>query len=203
MPACTAPNDCVEEDYCSYPASFLGSCQKINNIKYICCQPKNLCPDCGPTGSGAAFDCSHPDCEDCSTCTSTIPTVEPLPTLAQLCEQLPDGDFRVQCKKCMGNDSSGKSGIWTSVGCISTDLGAFVTEFIYGIGLKFAGAVAFLYFLYGAFLYLTSGGNPEKVAMAKEIIVSSLSGLLLLIFSLFLLKIIAVDILGIPDFVNP
>ena len=159
-----------------------------------------FCRVCGGPGN-TAYPCEHERCSTCPQCKVPV-TPEPLPTLAKLCEQV-HPDFQPACRDCMVNKDGkyGRTGIWTAVGCISTDLGGFVTEFIYGIGLKFAGAIAFLYFLYGAFLFLTSGGNPEKVAMGKEVIVSSLSGLLLLIFSLFLLKIIAIDILEIPDFV--
>jgi len=88
-----------------------------------------------------------------------------------------------------------RTGIWTAVGCISTDLGGFVTEFIYGIGLKFAGAVAFLYFLYGAFLYLTSGGNPEKVTSGRKTITYAVIGYALLLLSSGITKIIE-SILG-------
>ena len=205
---CNEPNTCVNIDECKYPvAPGEGICQ---GVKIVCCQPEpsptpTIDPFCSECGEKHAYKCTHPECVTCPQClppSPKAPPPEPLPTLRALCDQV-DPQFQGDCLDCMVNENGeyGRTGIWTAVGCISTDLGGFVTEFIYGIGLKFAGAVAFLYFLYGAFLYLTSGGNPEKVAMGKEVIVSSLSGLLLLIFSLFLLKIIAIDILEIPGFV--
>ena len=44
----------------------------------------------------------------------------------------------------------------------------------------------------------TSGGDLKKVEGAKETITSAITGLLLSIFALFILRLIAVDILKIP-----
>lgn len=126
--------------------------------------------------------------------TNAPPPLTPFPSLAPLCKQIP-GEFYVKCKQCI---DTGK--IWTAIGCIAPDFGSFISQQVLGWGVGVAGAVAFLYFLWGALLFLTSAGNPEKVAMAREIIMSSLMGLLLIIFSVYLLKIISVDILRIPGF---
>ncbi len=61
-----------------------------------------------------------------------------------------------------------------------------------------AGGIAFLLMVYGFILMSTSGGDPKKVEGAKETITSAITGLLLCIFALFLLRLIAVDILHIP-----
>ena len=119
---------------------------------------------------------------------------EPYPSLAPLCEQIP-GQFLKVCKDCIGQ---GK--IWTAIGCLSPDFGSFVSQQLLGFGVGIAGGIAFLYFLYGAFLFLTSQGNPEQIAHAREIIMSALLGLLLIIFSVFLLRVISVDILKLPGF---
>ncbi|PIZ02749.1 hypothetical protein COY59_03020, partial [Candidatus Gottesmanbacteria bacterium CG_4_10_14_0_8_um_filter_37_24] len=67
-------------------------------------------------------------------------------------------------------------------------------------GIGMVGGIAFLYLIYGFFLILTSGGNAEKIEQAKQIIISALSGLILIIFSVLLLKIIGTDIIRIPGF---
>lgn len=127
--------------------------------------------------------------------TSNPLTPIPYPSLAPLCDQLP-GEFQVNCKDCV----EGQHKIWTAIGCIAPDLGSFISEQLLGVGVGIAGGIAFLYFLYGAFLFLTSRGNPEQIAMGREIIMSSLLGLALIIFSVFLLRVISVDILKIPGF---
>lgn len=90
-----------------------------------------------------------------------------------------------------------KDGVDTALGCVPTNTTAFVgwvLEKVIGI----AGGIAFLMFIYGGFLVITSGGDPEKLNSGKEIIVSTLAGLLMIVFSVILLRIIGVDILNIP-----
>lgn len=87
----------------------------------------------------------------------------------------------------------------TAIGCIPTDPGALFTKFFkFGIGI--AGGIAFLLILFGGFQILTSAGNPEQMNEGKELVSSAIAGLLLIIFSVFLLRIIGVTILGIPGF---
>ena len=47
---------------------------------------------------------------------------------------------------------------------------------------------------------MTSAGNPEQLNAGKELIGSSIAGLLLVVFSVFILQFIGVNILGIPGF---
>jgi hypothetical protein len=44
----------------------------------------------------------------------------------------------------------------------------------------------------------TSAGDPKKLQAGKELLTAAISGLLLLIFSVFILRIIGVEILNIP-----
>lgn len=88
-------------------------------------------------------------------------------------------------------------GAWTALGCISTTPSGFIEWLLKNI-IGIAGGIAFLLILYGGFQVLTSGGDPEKLNNGKDIIVSAIAGLLMIIFSVLLLKIIGVDILQIP-----
>lgn len=98
-----------------------------------------------------------------------------------------------QCNAGLGE------GMVTALGCIPTKPDKFVIWFLQkAIGL--GGGIAFLLIIWGAFSIITSAGNPEKLNNGKEIIVSAISGLLMIIFSVVLLKIIGVDILAIPGF---
>ena len=95
--------------------------------------------------------------------------------------------------------NSGK-GIDTAIGCIpienSNALIGFILRWAIGIG----GGVAFLLIIVAGFQITTSAGNPDKVKAGQELMTSAIAGLLLLIFSVFVLNIIGVDILGLPGF---
>ncbi|KKR84165.1 MAG: hypothetical protein UU32_C0049G0003 [Candidatus Woesebacteria bacterium GW2011_GWB1_41_10] len=49
-------------------------------------------------------------------------------------------------------------------------------------------------------MIMTSGGNPERLKAGQELLTSAISGLILLIFSVFVLKFIGVDILKLCKF---
>lgn len=87
----------------------------------------------------------------------------------------------------------------TAVGCIHTKPSGFIKD-LFGIALSLAGGIAFLLMTWGAFLFITSQGNPDQLQKAKETIVSAIGGLLFIIFAVFLLRLIGVDILKIPGF---
>ncbi len=94
---------------------------------------------------------------------------------------------------CVGNQ------INTAFGCISVEGTDFVTTLLnFGIGI--AGGIAMLLIIFGGFQILTSAGNPERLNEGKELISSAITGLLMIVFSVLLLQIIGVDILGIPSF---
>ena len=99
------------------------------------------------------------------------------------------------CSGCMNN---GK-GVWTAFGCITTDASSFVGE-ILRIGIGIGGGVAFLLILFGGFQILTSAGNPEQLTAGRELVSSAIAGLLVIILSIFLLRLVGVNILGIPGF---
>lgn len=94
----------------------------------------------------------------------------------------------------------GAGGIQTGLGCIpvgnTTDFIAWFLRWAIGI----AGGIAFLLILYSGFQIITSGGDPEKLKAGKELLTSAIAGLILIIFSVFLLRLIGVEILKIPGF---
>lgn len=96
----------------------------------------------------------------------------------------------------------GKKGVKTALGCIPTDdLNDFVGWLLRNV-IFVASGIAFLLMAFGALQIITSAGSPDKMKAGSELITSALSGLLLIILSLFLLKLIGVDILRIPGFGN-
>ena len=69
----------------------------------------------------------------------------------------------------------------------------FLLKWAIGIG----GGIAFLLILYAAFMIMTSQGNPERLKAGQELLTSAISGVLLLVFSVFILNFLGVNILGI------
>jgi hypothetical protein len=100
-----------------------------------------------------------------------------------------------KCNDCVTN----KKGAWTALGCIPTDPSQLISQ-ILGIGIGIGGGVAFLLILFGGFQVLTSAGNPEHLNAGKELITSAIIGLLIIIFSLFILQFIGFKIFAIPGF---
>jgi len=90
-------------------------------------------------------------------------------------------------------------GAWTVFGCIGEggDPTVFINNLLQ-IGVGLGGGIAFLLILVSGFQTITSGANPEKLHEAKELMTAAISGLLLIIFSVFILRLIGVDILQIP-----
>ena len=62
------------------------------------------------------------------------------------------------------------------------------------------GGIAFLLIVYSGFMIMTSSGNPERLKAGQELLTSAISGLILLVFSIFILNLIGVKILEIPGF---
>lgn len=85
----------------------------------------------------------------------------------------------------------------TAIGCIPINDTNALMSFILGWAISVGGGVAFLLILFAGFQILTSGGNPQKTQAGKELLTAAVSGLLMIIFSAFLLRIIGVNVLGI------
>ncbi len=96
-------------------------------------------------------------------------------------------------------DSSPLKGdcIDTAIGCVPIDQQGFVV-FILKWAIGIAGGIAFILIVIASFQIITSQGDPKKLQAGKELLSSAIMGLLLLIFSVFILRIIGVNILQIP-----
>lgn len=89
------------------------------------------------------------------------------------------------------------NGIITALGCVPTELKNIIPWSLRALA-GVAGGIALLLLFYGGLTYIMAGGEKTGVEEAKGIITAAISGLLLIIFSVLILKIIGVDILGIP-----
>jgi hypothetical protein len=94
---------------------------------------------------------------------------------------------------------NGEKGINTAIGCIPIDengLLSFLLKWAIGVG----GGIAFLLIVYAGFMIMSSSGNPERLKAGQELLTSAIAGVVLLIFSVFILNVIGVKILNIPGF---
>lgn len=104
----------------------------------------------------------------------------------------PQGKFDPYCP--------GGKDISTAIGCIpiqnTNEFVAWILRWAIGI----AGGVAFLLMLFAGFQIMTASGNPERLQKGRELLTAAISGLILIIFSVFLLRLIGVEILNLPGF---
>jgi hypothetical protein len=66
--------------------------------------------------------------------------------------------------------------------------------------LSIAGIVALGLIIFSGYRLMISQGNPEQVKNAREQLTAAIIGLLFIIFSLVILRIIGFNILNIPGF---
>lgn len=92
-------------------------------------------------------------------------------------------------------------GLETAIGCIPTDPTEFVKGFL-KFAVAIAGGIALLIMVFGSFKMITSAGNPDSLKEGQEMFTNAIIGLLFIIFSTLLLKIIGVDILGLGKFLG-
>lgn len=93
----------------------------------------------------------------------------------------------------------GKTQLRTVIGCVPVDPGQFIAGLMRYI-TGFSGGIALLLMVFGAFQMMTSAGNAENLKKGREQFVSAVIGLLFIIFSVLLMQIIGVDLLGLPGF---
>ncbi|MCX7996193.1 MAG: pilin [Patescibacteria group bacterium] len=152
--------------------------------------------------------------EDPNACTCIIPEKPVLNTsMALLCKRYIKPDVRPdEYRKCMecaaGNyeqagtseTASGFGGYYSAIGCVPTRLENFISNFVLRVGIGIAGMVSLACIIYSAILLQVSQGNPDTIQKARDQITSCIIGLLMIIFSIFILRIIGVEILRIPGF---
>lgn len=88
----------------------------------------------------------------------------------------------------------------TAIGCIPVFDQSEFLSFILRWGVGVGGGIAFALMLYAGFIIMTGSGNPERLKAGQELLTSAIAGLILLIFSVFILRFIGIDILGLDAF---
>lgn len=122
-----------------------------------------------------------------------------------VCSQIPTSakgtgghSLQSDCRSCVG-DINTPQNIWTAVGCIPISKEGIISSLV-KLGLGIAGGVALIRILAAALLFSTSQGDPKRTGEAREMLTSSVIGLLFIIFSVTILQFIGVSILHIPGF---
>lgn len=124
------------------------------------------------------------------------PTNTPLNAIKPICSRMSSTtNEKAQCEACISN-----GGYWSALGCFSGNVSEFITQKILGTGVGIAGGISMLCIMFAAFQMQTSSGNAEKIKKAQELLTNCITGLMVIIFSILILKIIGVDILKIPGF---
>ncbi|SRR3989339_1839195 len=157
--------------------------QKISNLwnGSLICQ----------TGLPSTDDPASADCK-CINAITQSPAY--LGSLNSFCQSQSNFNERNSCLQC-----ANEGGVWSGIGCVKTNFKSFIEETVFGIGVGLAGGFSLLCIIYAAFMMQSSEGNPEKLKKAQEMITSCIMGLMLIIFSVFILRLIGVNLLKIPE----
>jgi len=94
---------------------------------------------------------------------------------------------------------NGGKGIDTALGCIPVETIGFTSSLLTFI-IGTAGAISLVVMLAATIQIMTGSDNAEQVKKGNELFTSAITGLLFIIFSVTLLKIIAGDIIQLPGF---
>jgi hypothetical protein len=94
-----------------------------------------------------------------------------------------------------GSCANGAVIINTGLGQLCTDPATMVgTILSWGIGV--GGGIVLLVIFYAAFQITTAGGDPKKLQAGQELLTSAISGLIVIIFSITILNLIGISVLG-------
>lgn len=207
----SSPKTCDDPD-CEYGRSnaWLGSIMGEVNI---------YCRRAGPTTSEPSYKCNDPDypyilynrgpftdgstkcCTDSiarNTCIDATPycgSTSKLNGDKSACEQFKATAWSLNLTFCNGTE-----GVDTAIGCVPTGNLQLTVGFVLKFALGASAGIIVLMLIATGYNLLTSQGNPEKLAAAKENVVSIFSGLILIIFSLVLLQTVGSSVLGLPTF---
>jgi len=185
---CLEPLQCssLTNTYCTY------ECGALSNIRSASCPYETqVCCEISSRVTNNTDECV----DNCSTsCVFGI-------SLPGFVCRVEDGVCACYPPTNLPSDEAPPAGpIQTAIGEIDPrNLQGFIQQLL-NLALGVAGGIAFLLMLFGAFMIMTSAGNPEKMKAGSELITSALTGLLFIIFSIFILKLIGVTILDIPGF---
>ncbi|RJR28634.1 hypothetical protein C4564_04720 [Candidatus Microgenomates bacterium] len=86
--------------------------------------------------------------------------------------------------------------IFTAIGCIKSESAREVAKFLYTWSAGFAGGVGLLVMITGFAIIGVSSGDPRKMSGGKDLVISAVAGLAMILLSAFLLRVIGIDVIG-------
>jgi hypothetical protein len=99
---------------------------------------------------------------------------------------------------CAGaGPASGNPKVNTALGCIPVQMDAFIAWFVPALA-GVSGGISFLLMIYGFILLAMSSRDPKAAQGAQETITSAITGLLISVFAIFLVRLIMLKILVLP-----
>ncbi len=149
-------------------------CQTVNNMSY--------CFKCTFNGT-TKISCTSPSSGEMGSCPAACKLV------------VPGGSVGVGMSANI-QGSCPADQIETGIGCIPIGSPTGFAAFFLRWGLGIAGGVAMLVFAYASFMLMTSAGDPKRLQTGKELLFSVISGIIMLVFSMFILNLLGVNILG-------
>ena len=76
--------------------------------------------------------------------------------------------------------------VYTDFGCVDTSTPGII-RFIYQLMVIIGAIISFISMLVGGYMFMTSGGDPDKVQKAKTVLTNAIIGLLVIIFAVVIL----------------
>ena len=162
-----------------------------------------------------SFACRVPESATCNACLNSQgqSNFEPAESSDPCSYACRGSQQAVECVRCRGGELTPLGGgnisdpmagcasesVNTAIGCIPVGDTTSFMGWILGWAIGVGGGVAFLLIVYASFMIMTSQGMPDRLKAGQELLTSAISGLIMLIFSVFILKFIGIDILGLGD----
>jgi len=188
------PGSCVESQYCAP--------EDVWTITDACAPPLVCCaaPRCRGIFSGTLGSCYFMSCPPDTFFEGVNPPYPETgcPLLNWCCTQPGDDWLDKNALNIHCTTADGRDGIKTAIGCIATTSQNALLQFILPWAIGVAGGSAFLLIIVAGFLIMTSGGDPQKAKAGKELLGAAVAGLLLIIFSVYILDVIGIRIFRFP-----
>lgn len=87
----------------------------------------------------------------------------------------------------------------TAIGCIPVSDTTSFMGWILGWSIGVGGGIAFLLIVYSSIMIMTSQGDPTRLKAGQELLTSAISGLIMLVFSIVILRFIGIDLLRLDN----